>query len=41
MPFEALLRAPVGLLPVIIFLVALVWMDSYKLVWCFSFLHLF
>jgi len=29
---EVLLRAPVGLLPVIIFLVVLVWMDSYKLV---------
>ena len=32
MPVEVLVRAPVGLLPVVIFLVALVWMDSYKLV---------
>lgn len=32
MPAELLIRAPVGLLPVVIFLVALVWMDSYKLV---------
>ncbi|KAA9133327.1 PrsW family intramembrane metalloprotease [Marinihelvus fidelis] len=29
---DFLLRAPVGLLPVLIFLVVLVWMDSYKLV---------
>ena len=29
---EILARAPVGLLPVLIFLVILVWMDSYKLV---------
>ncbi|NCF64136.1 MAG: PrsW family intramembrane metalloprotease [Gammaproteobacteria bacterium] len=32
MPLEILARAPVGLLPVLIFLVILVWMDSYKLV---------
>jgi len=32
MPIEILARAPVGLLPVLIFLVILVWMDSYKLV---------
>ena len=32
MPAELLLKAPVGLLPVVIFLVTLVWMDSYKLV---------
>ena len=32
MPFEMLTRAPVGLLPVLIFIVALLWMDSYKLV---------
>jgi RsiW-degrading membrane proteinase PrsW (M82 family) len=32
MPMEILSRAPVGLLPVVIFLVALVYMDSYKLV---------
>ena len=32
MPVDLLVRAPVGLLPVLIFLVALVWMDSYKLV---------
>lgn len=32
MPAETLAKAPVGLLPVLIFLVALVWMDSYKLV---------
>ena len=29
---DLLLRAPVGLLPVLIFLVVLVFMDSYKLV---------
>ena len=29
---DMLIRAPVGLLPVLIFLVVLVWMDSYKLV---------
>jgi RsiW-degrading membrane proteinase PrsW (M82 family) len=32
MSLEVLIRAPIGLLPVIIFLVFLVWMDSYKLV---------
>lgn len=32
MPVEILARAPIGLLPVLIFLVILVWMDSYKLV---------
>jgi RsiW-degrading membrane proteinase PrsW (M82 family) len=32
MSLEVLARAPVGLLPVVIFLVVLVWMDSYKLV---------
>lgn len=32
MPPEYLVKAPVGLLPVLIFLVVLVWMDSYKLV---------
>ena len=32
MPLEMLARALVGLLPVLIFLVVLVWMDSYKLV---------
>jgi RsiW-degrading membrane proteinase PrsW (M82 family) len=32
MPVELLEKAPVGLLPVVIFLVVLVWMDSYKLV---------
>jgi RsiW-degrading membrane proteinase PrsW (M82 family) len=32
MSIELLIRAPVGLLPVLIFLVALVYMDSYKLV---------
>lgn len=32
MDFGTLLKAPVGLLPVLIFLGALVWMDSYKLV---------
>lgn len=32
MSFDILARAPVGLLPVIIFLVVLVYMDSYKLV---------
>jgi RsiW-degrading membrane proteinase PrsW (M82 family) len=31
-PTELLARAPVGLLPVIVFLLVLVWMDSYKLV---------
>lgn len=31
-PLELLVRASVGLLPVLIFLVVLVWMDSYKLV---------
>jgi RsiW-degrading membrane proteinase PrsW (M82 family) len=31
-PLEFLLRASVGLLPVLIFLIVLVWMDSYKLV---------
>jgi RsiW-degrading membrane proteinase PrsW (M82 family) len=30
--FEYLIKAPVGLLPALIFLLALVWMDSYKLV---------
>ena len=28
---EYLVKAPTGLLPVVIFLVVLVWMDSYKL----------
>jgi RsiW-degrading membrane proteinase PrsW (M82 family) len=32
MSFDLIARAPVGLLPVLIFLVALLWMDSYKLV---------
>ena len=32
MSIELLVRAPIGLLPVLIFLVALVYMDSYKLV---------
>lgn len=32
MPIETLIRAPVGLVPVVIFLVILVYMDSYKLV---------
>ena len=32
MPLDVLIRAPIGLLPVVIFLVFLVWMDSYKLV---------
>lgn len=32
MPVEWFIRAPVGLLPVVIFLFFLVWMDSYKLV---------
>ena len=32
MPVEWFIRAPVGLLPVLILLVVLVWMDSYKLV---------
>lgn len=32
MPVEWFIRAPVGLLPVVIFLFLLVWMDSYKLV---------
>ena len=32
MPVEWFIRAPVGLLPVLIFLIVLVWMDSYKLV---------
>ena len=32
MPVELLIRAPVGLLPVILFLVYLLYMDSYKLV---------
>ena len=32
MPVEVFTRAPVGLLPVVIFLIVLVWMDSYKLV---------
>lgn len=32
MPIDAVVRAPVGLLPVLIFLVFLVYMDSYKLV---------
>ena len=32
MSLEVLIRAPIGLLPVILFLVFLVWMDSYKLV---------
>jgi protease PrsW len=32
MDFGTLLKAPIGLLPVVIFLGALVWMDSYKLV---------
>ncbi len=32
MPIEVLVRAPVGLIPVVIFLIVLVWMDSYKLV---------
>jgi RsiW-degrading membrane proteinase PrsW (M82 family) len=31
-PLDLLIRAPVGLLPVLIFLIVLVWMDSYKLV---------
>jgi len=32
MPYDVLARAPVGVLPVVIFLVVLVYMDSYKLV---------
>lgn len=32
MPAEIFLRAPVGLLPVVLFLFVLVWLDSYKLV---------
>ena len=32
MGFDVVSRAPVGLLPVLLFLVVLVWMDSYKLV---------
>jgi RsiW-degrading membrane proteinase PrsW (M82 family) len=32
MAFDFAVTAPIGLLPVVIFLVALVWMDSYKLV---------
>jgi RsiW-degrading membrane proteinase PrsW (M82 family) len=31
-PLDLLIRAPVGLLPGLIFLIVLVWMDSYKLV---------
>ena len=31
MPLDILARAPVGLLPVLIFLMILVYMDSYKL----------
>ena len=32
MPYDLFLKAPVGLLPVLAFLLSLVWMDSYKLV---------
>ena len=32
MSTDMLIRAPVGLLPVVIFLIALLYMDSYKLV---------
>ena len=32
MSMDVLVRAPVGLMPVLIFLVALVYMDGYKLV---------
>jgi RsiW-degrading membrane proteinase PrsW (M82 family) len=32
MPADVLLKAPIGLLPVLLLLLALVWMDSYKLV---------
>ena len=32
MPVDVLIRAPVGLIPVLVFLVALLYMDSYKLV---------
>ena len=32
MPFDVMIRAPIGLLPVVLFLVYLVYIDSYKLV---------